>query len=107
MPIRQDNIPKIHNTVFIAEGVKIVGDVSIKKEASIWYNTVIRSDVERTKIQIGERTNIQDGTVVHVDHDKSTFIEFFLVGVPTQIKITSEDLIDFFKFVLNDKRFDK
>ena len=68
------NIPEIHNTAFIAEGVKITGNVIIKKDASVWYNSVIRCDVEKTKIEIGERTNIQDGSVVHIDYNKSAII---------------------------------
>lgn len=66
--------PTVHDTAFIAENVKIMGNVIIKKDASIWYNSVVRGDVKKTKIKIGERTNIQDGSVVHVDHYKSAII---------------------------------
>lgn len=52
---------------FIAENATVVGDVKIGKEANIWYNSVIRGDY--APITIGERTNIQEGTVVHVDLD--------------------------------------
>ncbi len=60
--------PTIHPTVFIAEGVRIIGDVVIGKDSSVWYNTVIRGDVHY--IRIGERTNIQDNTVIHVTNKK-------------------------------------
>lgn len=60
--------PKIDPTVFIAEGVHIIGDVEIGKDSSVWYNTVIRGDVNF--IRIGERTNIQDNTVIHVTNKK-------------------------------------
>ncbi len=60
--------PKIDPTVFLADGVHIIGDVEIGKDSSIWYNTVIRGDVNY--IRIGERTNIQDNTVVHVTNKK-------------------------------------
>lgn len=60
--------PKIDPTVFIADGVHIIGDVEIGKDSSVWYNTVIRGDVNF--IRIGERTNIQDNTVVHVTNKK-------------------------------------
>ena len=60
--------PKIDPSVFIAEGVHIIGDVEIGKDSSVWYNTVIRGDVNF--IRIGERTNIQDNTVVHVTNKK-------------------------------------
>jgi carbonic anhydrase/acetyltransferase-like protein (isoleucine patch superfamily) len=60
--------PKIDPTVFVAESAVIIGDVEIGKDSSIWYNVVIRADVNY--IRIGERTNIQDGTIIHVDHKK-------------------------------------
>ncbi len=60
--------PKIDPTVFIADGVHIIGDVEIGRDSSVWYNTVIRGDVNY--IRIGERTNIQDNTVVHVTNKK-------------------------------------
>ncbi len=60
--------PTIDPTVFIAEGAHIIGDVIIGKDSSIWFNTVVRGDVHF--IRIGERTNIQDNTVVHVTNKK-------------------------------------
>jgi len=60
--------PTIDPSVFIADGVHIIGDVEIGKDSSVWYNTVIRGDVNF--IRIGERTNIQDNTVVHVTNKK-------------------------------------
>jgi len=59
--------PKIHPSVFVAEGAKIIGDVEIGADSSVWFNTVIRGDVNY--IRIGERTNIQDNCVLHVTHD--------------------------------------
>lgn len=59
--------PKIHPSVFVAEGAQIIGDVEIGAESSVWFNTVIRGDVHY--IRIGERTNIQDNCVLHVTHD--------------------------------------
>jgi carbonic anhydrase/acetyltransferase-like protein (isoleucine patch superfamily) len=55
--------PDIDESVFIAEGCFIIGDVKIGKNSSVWYNTVIRGDIDR--ITIGENTNIQDGSVLH------------------------------------------
>lgn len=60
--------PRIHSSAFIAPGCRIIGDVEIGPDASIWYNCVIRADVNR--VVIGARTNIQDGTVVHCDSPK-------------------------------------
>jgi carbonic anhydrase/acetyltransferase-like protein (isoleucine patch superfamily) len=54
--------------VFLADGVQIVGDVEIGEDSSVWFNSVIRGDVHW--IRIGKRTNIQDGSVIHVTRDK-------------------------------------
>ncbi len=59
--------PKIHPSVFLCEGVRIIGDVEIGEDSSIWYNTVIRGDVNY--IRIGKRVNVQDMTMIHVTHD--------------------------------------
>ena len=60
--------PKIHETAFIAPGCSIIGDVEIGAGSSIWYNCVLRADVSH--IRIGERTNVQDGSVLHCDGPK-------------------------------------
>ena len=57
--------PRIHETAFIAPGCQIIGDVTIGAGSSIWYNCVLRADV--SSITIGERTNVQDGSVLHCD----------------------------------------
>jgi len=59
--------PKIHDSAFIAPGCCIIGDVEIGPEASIWYNCVIRADINF--IRIGARSNVQDGSVIHVESD--------------------------------------
>ncbi len=71
----QDKTPKIHESVFVAENAVIIGDVEIGEDASIWYNCVLRGDVNF--IRIGKETNIQDGTIIHVSRKKeySTIIE--------------------------------
>lgn len=56
--------PNIDASAFVAPGARLIGDVEIGAGASIWYNVVIRGDVNH--IRIGARTNIQDGSVVHV-----------------------------------------
>ncbi len=60
--------PKIGKNVFIAENATIIGDVIIGDDCSIWYNTVIRGDV--CQIEIGNKTNIQDGTIIHGTYKK-------------------------------------
>ncbi len=64
--IREFNrdVPKIHPTAFIAADAIVIGDVEIGEDASIWFGSILRGDVNY--IRIGARTNIQDGTVIHV-----------------------------------------
>ena len=63
-----DNYPKMGVNVFLASGVKIIGDVTIGENTSVWYNTVIRGDVHY--IRIGSLTNIQDCSMLHVTNGK-------------------------------------
>ena len=60
----KDSFPILHNTVFLASGVKIIGDVTIGENSSVWYNTVVRGDVNF--IKIGSYTNVQDCSMLHV-----------------------------------------
>ncbi len=62
-----DRVPVIAEDCFIAPGVVVLGDVTIGRQSSVWFNTTIRGDVHF--ITIGERTNIQDNSVLHVTHD--------------------------------------
>ncbi len=64
--------PKIHPSVFLCEGVRIIGDVEIGMDSSVWYNTVIRGDVNY--IRIGTGTNIQDMSMLHVTIKKHPLI---------------------------------
>ena len=57
--------PGVDPAAFVAPGAVLIGDVEIGPEASIWYNCVLRGDVNR--IRVGARSNIQDGSVLHVD----------------------------------------
>ncbi len=68
----EEKRPKIHPSVFIAPGAKIIGDVTIGEESSVWFNTVLRGDLDR--IEVGARTNVQDGAVVHLDAGYPTVI---------------------------------
>ena len=61
----QQILPEIHPSVYIAHGAMIIGDVTIGEESSVWFNAVLRGDLDQ--IRIGLRTNIQDGTIVHLD----------------------------------------
>jgi carbonic anhydrase/acetyltransferase-like protein (isoleucine patch superfamily) len=57
-------IPKVHESVFLAAGSRVIGDVELAENVSVWFNVVIRGDVER--IRIGKDTNIQDNATIHV-----------------------------------------
>jgi carbonic anhydrase/acetyltransferase-like protein (isoleucine patch superfamily) len=60
-------MPRVHPTAYVDESAQVIGNVEIGDESSVWMNAVIRGDVNA--IRIGRRTNLQDGTVVHVMHD--------------------------------------
>ena len=68
----QGKLPEIHPSVYLVNSAEIIGDVVIGRDSSVWFNTVIRGDVNY--IRIGERTNIQDGSVLHVRHEKYPLI---------------------------------
>lgn len=57
-------VPSCHDSVFVAEGAMVIGDVEIGADSSVWYHTVIRGDIRR--IRIGQRTNVQDHSTLHV-----------------------------------------
>jgi carbonic anhydrase/acetyltransferase-like protein (isoleucine patch superfamily) len=63
-----NTFPKLSENVFLASGVKIIGDVEIGPDSSVWYNTVIRGDVNY--IRIGTLSNIQDCSMLHVTNGK-------------------------------------
>ena len=58
--------PQIDPSVFLAPSACVIGDVQIGEQSSLWFNVLVRGDVNY--IRIGKRTNIQDGTVIHVTH---------------------------------------
>lgn len=64
--------PTIAESAFIAPGAVVIGNVTVGAESSIWFNTVVRGDI--SPITIGERSSVQDCTVVHVNMDAPTVI---------------------------------
>ena len=60
-------MPRVHPSAFIDASAQVIGDVEIGEESSVWMCVVVRGDVNR--IRIGRRSNIQDGTIVHVMKD--------------------------------------
>jgi carbonic anhydrase/acetyltransferase-like protein (isoleucine patch superfamily) len=67
----QDNV-FIHDTAFVAPNATVIGNVRIEAHASVWFQAVIRA--EQDTVTIGERSNIQDGTIVHVDEGNPVVI---------------------------------
>jgi len=65
--------PRVHPRAFVAPGVALVGDVELAEHASVWFGCVIRGDVQ--PVRIGPRSNVQDGTIVHVSR----------AGLPTHV----------------------
>lgn len=61
-------LPQIGKETFLVDSAEIIGDVTIGDHSSLWFNVVVRGDVNF--IRIGARTNIQDGSVVHVTHEQ-------------------------------------
>lgn len=59
--------PDVHPDAWIAPGVVLLGKITVRRGANIWYGCVLRSDMDGADIVIGEDTNLQDGTIVHVD----------------------------------------
>ena len=66
--------PQIHDSAFVEESAQVIGDVHVGEESSIWFNAVVRGDIHH--IRLGNRTNIQDNSVIHVrDGSHATIIE--------------------------------
>lgn len=71
MPLIQSlngKTPLLGKDVFLASGVKLIGDVEIGNRSSIWFNSVLRGDVY--KIKLGKETNLQDGSIIHGTYGK-------------------------------------
>ena len=77
--------PQIAESAYIDEAATVIGDVHIGEDSSVWPGAVMRGDVNR--IRIGARSNIQDGTVVHVTHPFSEQPEGFDVYVGDDVTI--------------------
>ena len=73
-------VPKVHPSAWIADSADVIGDVELGEESSVWFSTVIRGDVHF--IRVGRGTNLQDGTVVHVDRNGTPTIlgDYVTVG---------------------------
>ncbi|HPW52626.1 MAG TPA: gamma carbonic anhydrase family protein [Spirochaetota bacterium] len=69
----EEKLPEIEEGVFLADGSRVIGNVAIGKDSSVWHNSVIRGDINR--IEIGSGSNIQELTTIHVNtRNEGTFI---------------------------------
>ena len=98
--------PKIHPTAFIAPTAVVMGDVTLGPRSSVWYQAVLRGDM--APIVIGEATNLQDATIVHVDEGKPALIGA-RVGVGHRVilhacVVEDDCLIGMGSILLNDVR---
>jgi len=66
-------VPQVESDVYVAPGAAIIGDVTLRAQSSVWYGCVLRGDVNR--IELGARSNLQDGTVVHLGDRDPTIVE--------------------------------
>jgi len=62
-------VPTVHPSAYVDESAQVIGDVVIGPESSVWMNAVVRGDVNF--IRLGRQTNLQDGVIVHVNHEPS------------------------------------
>ena len=93
--------PRIHSSAFIAPGCRIIGDVEIGADSSVWYNCVVRGDANR--VVIGQRTNIQDGSVVHCDSPKPARPEGYATIIGNDVLIGHMAMVH--GCVLEDRAF--
>ncbi|QRK06395.1 gamma carbonic anhydrase family protein [Archangium violaceum] len=64
----KDKTPRVHPSCFIEDSAQVIGDVELGEDSSVWFNSVLRGDVN--PIRIGQRTNIQDLTMIHVTSNR-------------------------------------
>ncbi len=68
----EDAVPAIHESAFVAWNAEVAGAVSLGKDTSVWFSAVVRADI--AKVEVGDGSNLQDGSVVHVDTDSPCVI---------------------------------
>ena len=85
--------PQIGNECFLAENATVVGDVIMGDGCSIWFNTVLRGDVN--SIRIGNHTNIQDGSVLHTLYEKSTVTIGNYVSIGHNVTVHGASIHDY------------
>ena len=104
-----DLVPKVHESAFVADSAQVIGRVTLEADSSVWFGTVIRGDT--AAIHIGQGTNIQDASVLHVDDGKPLVIgNHVTVGHQVMLHgctIGDESLIGIGAVVLNGAKIGK
>ncbi len=87
----EDIAPRIAASAYIDARALVVGDVTIGPDASLWPNVVARGDVN--SIEVGARTNIQDGTILHVSHDSEFAPGGFALKIGADITVGHQSIL--------------
>ena len=105
----EKNIPEVHPEAWVAPNATLIGKIKLEKNSSIWFNAVLRGDIEL--ITIGENSNIQDGSVLHTDPGfKLTIGKGVTVGHMVMLhgcQIGDDTLIGIGSIILNNAKIGK
>ncbi len=105
----EKNVPEIHSEAWVASNATIIGKVKLEKNSSIWFNSVLRGDVEL--ITIGENSNVQDGSVLHTDPGYPLTVgKGVTIGHMVMLhgcKISDDTLIGIGSVILNNSKIGK
>ena len=101
-----DESPIVHSSAFIAKSADMIGAVTIGEEASIWYGAVLRADIQ--EIVIGPRSNVQDGSIIHLEPEQGTHVgQYVTVGhkaILHACKIDDEVLVGMGSIIMDGSR---
>ena len=105
----EKNVPEVHHEAWVAANATLIGKIKLEKNSSIWFNAVLRGDIEL--ITIGENSNIQDGSVLHTDPGfKLTIGKGVTVGHMVMLhgcQISDDSLIGIGSIILNNAKIGK
>tara|TARA_B100000700_G_scaffold20886_2_gene20331 strand:+ start:1064 stop:1567 length:504 start_codon:yes stop_codon:yes gene_type:complete len=105
----EKNVPDVHEDAWVAPNATVVGKVKLERNSSIWFNAVLRGDIEQ--ITIGENSNIQDGSVLHTDPGYPLTVgKGVTVGHMVMLhgcKISDDTLIGIGSIILNNAKIGK
>ena len=101
-----DESPIVHSSALFAESADMIGAVTFGEEASIWYGAVLRADIQ--EIVIGPRSNVQDGSIIHLEREQGTHVgQYVTVGhkaILHACKIDDEVLVGMGSIIMDGSR---